>query len=69
MLPRTWRTRLRRDAGTTYGPHRWYGEIVSYGSLTDTRYGAPGELGQTSDAAEVRPPELEKKYVVATRPS
>ena len=42
---------------------------MSYGSLTDTRYGAPLELGQTSEADDVRPPELEKKYVVATWPA
>ena len=41
---------------------------MSYGSLTETRYGTAGELGQTSEADDVRPPELEKKYVVATRP-
>src|SRR5512133_2882173 len=66
--PRTPSIRRRRWAETTNGPQRWCGEIVSYGSLTETRYGVAGELGNTSGADAVRPPELEKKYVVATFP-
>ena len=64
--PRRRALRRSRGAETTKGPQRWCGEIVSYGSGTETRYGVGGELGQTSGADAVRPPELEKKYVVAT---
>ena len=49
------------------GPQSWYGEIESYGSGTDTRYGTGAEF-QTSSIAAVRPPEVEKKYVIATLP-
>ena len=59
---------LSRAAETTNGPQRWCGEITSYGSLTETRYGTADALGKTSCAEAVRPPELEKKYVVATCP-
>src|SRR4029450_2944085 len=54
-LPGARRTRFSRDAETTNGPQRWYGEIVSYGSLTDTRYGNAGELGHAAAAAAARP--------------
>src|SRR5690349_13857753 len=49
------------------GPHVWCGEIESYGSATDTRYGTG--LPQTSSADAVRPPDVEKKKVLATCPS
>ena len=68
IFPRARMTRRSLDAVTTNGPQRWCGEIVSNGSGTDTRYGVGGELGQTSGADAVRPPELEKKYVFAIRP-
>ena len=56
-------------AGTGTGPQVWYGENVSYGSLTATRYGIGFALAKTSVTAAVRPPELEKKNVCATLPS
>ena len=40
-----------------YGPQLWYGEIVSYGSGTETRYGSA--VPQTSPELAVLPPELE----------
>src|SRR5437879_7326453 len=49
------------------GPQLWYGEMVSYGSGTETRYGTA--VPQTSSADAVRPPDVEKKYVFATAPS
>src|SRR5690349_50313 len=49
------------------GPHVWCGEIESYGSGTDTRYGTGAP--QTSSADAVRPPDVEKKNVLATWPS
>src|SRR5204863_5346819 len=44
-------------AGT--GPQLWYGEIPSYGSRTETRYGR-AEPPQASEADCVRPPELDE---------
>ena len=49
------------------GPQLWYGDAVSYGSATETRYGT-GDPFHTSVFAAVRPPDVEKKYVVATLP-
>src|SRR5689334_6172073 len=50
---------------TGTGPQSWYGEILSYGSLTDTRYGRPG--GPKASAADcVWPPVLDEKSVSAT---
>jgi hypothetical protein len=49
------------------GPQLWYGEAVSYGSDTETRYGI-GAPFQMSALAAVRPPDDEKKYVVAILP-
>ena len=51
------------------GPHVWYGDAVSYGSGTETRYGVGFAPLKTSVIAAVRPPELEKKNVCATLPS
>ena len=45
----------------------WCGEIESYGSSTPTRYGTCFDPGHTSATDAVRPPEVEWKYVVATR--
>src|SRR5262245_23223735 len=42
------------------GVQSWYGEALSYGSATDTRYGTGGNPGQTSWMAAVRPPDVEK---------
>src|SRR5581483_1646624 len=50
------------------GPHACTGESASYGSGTDRRYGTSPSLGHTSRTSAVRPPEVEKKYVVATCP-
>ena len=41
------------------GPQSWYGEIVSYGSATGTRYGSGFEPCHSSWIAAVRPPEVE----------
>ena len=41
------------------GPQLWYGEIVSYGSATGTRYGRGFEPCHSSWIAAVRPPEVE----------
>ena len=49
------------------GPQSWYGEIESYGSGTETRYGTGAEF-HTSSIAAVRPPDVEKKYVIAALP-
>src|SRR2546427_321208 len=49
------------------GPQLWYGEMVSYGSGTETRYGTA--VPQTSSDDAVRPPDVEKKNVFATAPS
>src|SRR5579871_1790053 len=43
---------------TGIGPQEWYGEIVSYGSFTETRYGAPPPQASAADC--VRPPVLEE---------
>src|SRR5215475_9713819 len=51
------------------GPQLWYGDSVSYGSGTETRYGSGFEPVQTSCTFAVLPPELEKKNVSATSPS
>jgi hypothetical protein len=52
-------SRLPSDvAENRSGPQSWYGESVSYGSGTETRYGT-GEPGHTSRTLAVRPPELE----------
>jgi hypothetical protein len=48
------------------GPQSWYGERVSYGSGTETRYGRGLAFAQTSWTFAVFPPELEKKYVSAS---
>src|SRR5437588_2664639 len=48
------------------GPQLWYGEMESYGSGTETRYGTASP--QTSSADAVRPPDVEKKNVFATSP-
>ena len=50
----------------TSGPQSWCGEIESYGSATETRYGTGSP--HTSSADAVRPPDVEKKYVFATSP-
>ena len=55
-------------AVTGTGPQSWKGEMMSYGSGTETRYGSGG-TPQASAIEAVSPPELEKKYVVATLPS
>ena len=59
---------LRRDLGAvdSTGPQSWYGEMLSYGSATETRYGTASPVASSDDA--VRPPELEKKSVSATLP-
>ena len=44
-------------AGSAIGPQSWYGEIESYGSGTETRYGIG--VPHASSAASVRPPEVE----------
>ena len=46
------------------GPQSWYGDSVSNGSATETRYGTA--LPVASSAEFVRPPEVEKKSVSAT---
>ena len=51
---------------TSTGPQSWYGESVSYGSGTETRYGTAVPVASSADA--VRPPEVEKKKVSATVP-
>ena len=53
---------------TGTGPQLWYGEIVSYGSRTETRYGRPG-APNASAADWVRPPVLDENSVSATLPS
>src|SRR5580765_8465342 len=54
------------EAGNRTGPQSWYGEVVSYGSLTETRYGTamPNSLDEA-----VRPPDVEKYSVSATFPA
>ena len=54
-------------ASSAIGPKLWCGEASSYGSATETRYGIARPVA--SSALSVRPPEVEKKYVVATLPS
>src|SRR5262245_4298511 len=51
---------------TGVGPQLWYGDSVSYGSVTETRYGTalPPQFAFDS----VLPPDVEKKYVYATLP-
>ena len=56
-------------AASTTGPHRWCGESLSSGSGTDTRYGIGVPPMNTSSTSAVRPPDEEKKNVVATLPS
>src|SRR5712691_9695403 len=41
------------------GPQVWYGESVSYGSGTETRYGTGLARGHSSWIAAVCPPEVE----------
>src|SRR3954463_16560339 len=49
---------------TGTGPQSWYGETVSYGSGTETRYGIGLPIQFAADS--VCPPEVDEKYVVAT---
>ena len=67
-VPRAWSRRSSSLALYRSGPQLWYGESVSYGSGTETRYGRPFEP-QTSWTLAVRPPEVEKKNVCARLPS
>src|SRR5215471_16055566 len=60
----TWSRLATRPASRTIGPQAWCGEPASYGSVTDRRYGTSPSLGQTSWTFAVRPPDVEKKYVV-----
>ena len=53
-------------ASKSTGPQSWYGDAVSYGSATETRYGTPVPVASAAEA--VRPPEVEKKSVLATLP-
>src|SRR5438046_3296593 len=64
--PPVCRTRPSLAPPNAIGPHVWYGEIESYGSGTDTRYGTA--VPQTSSDDAVRPPDVEKKNVFATWP-
>src|ERR1700745_2647039 len=50
---------------TGTGPQLWYGEMVSYGSRTETRYGRPG-APNASESDWVQPPVLEENRVRAT---
>src|SRR6266536_3776583 len=65
-LPGACRTRPSFAPVNAMGPQSWYGEIESYGSGTETRYGTA--VPQMSCEEAVRPPEVEKKYVFATWP-
>ena len=58
-----------RVAGSTTGPQRWCGDHLSSGSGTETRYGIGVPPLKTSSTSAVRPPDDEKKNVVATFPS
>src|SRR5207247_9591698 len=60
--------RATRFASSAIGPHRWCGERTSNGSSTERRYGTSPKAGHTSRTSAVRPPDVEKKNVVATRP-
>ena len=66
-VPTTWRALASVWAVTGTGPQSWKGEITSYGSGTDTRYGV-GLPPQASALELVSPPEVEEKTVVATAP-
>ena len=52
---------------TGTGPQLWYGEIVSNGSGTDTRYGTGVPTQSAADS--VTPPDVDEKNVVAILPS
>ena len=51
---------------TGTGPQSWYGEMSSYGSGTDTRYGSAVPVQAWLDS--VFPPDVDEKNVVATVP-
>ena len=53
-------------ASSRTGPQSWYGDAVSYGSATGTRYGTATPSDSAAEA--VRPPDVEKKSVSATLP-
>ena len=57
-LPGTFSLAFSIAAVNASGPQSWWGEIESYGSGTETRYGTGWEF-QTSPIAAVRPPEVE----------
>src|SRR5581483_288899 len=54
-------------ASSRTGPQSWYGERVSYGSSTETRYGTTTPVDSAADA--VLPPEVEKNSASATLPA
>ncbi len=68
-LPGTLNVEVSFAAVNANGPQVWCGEAVSYGSGTPTRYGTASPRAQTSSIDAVRPPDVEKKNVVATLPS
>ena len=53
-------------AVTGTGPQLWYGDMSSYGSGTETRYGRAVPVQSRLDS--VLPPEVDEKYVVAIVP-
>ncbi len=69
FVPGAWNSFDIRVAGSTTGPQRWCGDHLSSGSGTETRYGIGVPPLKTSSTSAVRPPEDEKKNVVATLPS
>ena len=61
--------RCERSRSSNESVQSWYGESVSYGSSTETRYGLGSPLENPSSAAAVRPPVVEEKYVTIGWPS
>ena len=57
-FPETFSALASLAAVNGIGPQLWYGDAVSYGSATETRYGI-GAPFHTSELAAVRPPDDE----------
>ena len=65
--PGTFNALLIVCAVTGTGPQLWYGEMSSYGSGTETRYGTAVPVQSRLDS--VFPPDVDEKNVVATVPA
>ena len=55
-------------ASVNVAVHRCFGEVSSYGSSTERRYGWGVEPGKPFSTFSVFPPEVEKKYVTIGLP-